>query len=282
MEEYRYEPGPDQQASMNAASHPVTGNRFKKEKVVKQAGDVSMTKIYMWLGIGLLITGAIALAVPYVFAAMTNNFTQDSELFSTVYVVMLVVSLVLMLPSSIMMGFNVGSRKSGLMKAGYFVYVVGMGFMVSSLFLSIYAYTYDPTEANAVLNPAFLSTISVSFLATAGCFILMGIIGSFTKHMNAAIPVVITGFVGVMIMSLVNLFLGVEAIYWIIDFVCFGLILLVTAIDTHNIRKIADSSQGMNGNNLAIYCAYCLYVDFINILIRVIYYVLILTSKKKN
>ena len=100
--------------------------------------------------------------------------------------------------------------------------------------------------------------------------------------MNAAIPVVITGFVGVMVMSLVNLFLGVEMIYWIIDFVCFALILLVTAIDMHNIKKIVDSSQGMNGNNLAIYCAYCLYVDFINILIRVVYYVLLLTSKKKN
>ena len=282
MEEYRYEPGPDQQASMNAASSSVPGNRFKKEKVVKQAGEVSMTKVYMWLGIGLLITGAIALSVPYIFAAMTNNFTQASDTFSVVYIAMLIVSLILMLPSSIMMGFNIGSRKTGLMKAGYFVYVVGMGFMVSSLFLSIYAYTYDPTEANAVLNPAFLSTISVSFLSTAGCFILMGIIGMFTKHMNAAIPVVITGFFGVMVMSLVNLFLGVEMIYWIIDFVCFALILLVTAIDMHNIKKIVDSSQGMNGNNLAIYCAYCLYVDFINILIRVVYYVLLLTSKKKN
>ena len=262
-------------------SRPVTGG-IKKEKVTKVSGEVSMGKVFLWLGIGLLITGAIALSVPYVFAAVSDGFTKNIDSLSTAFVAMIVISALLMLPSSIMMAFNVGSRKSGLMKAGYFIYVISMGFLVSSVLLTVYVSTFDPFGESTLLNPEFLSTVSSSFLVTAVCFLAMGIIGSFTKHMNAAIPVVITGFAGVFVLSMINFFLGVELIYWIIDFVCFALILLVTAIDMHNIRRIVDSSKGLQGNNLAIYCAYCLYVDFINIFLRVLYYVLLVSGKRKN
>lgn len=283
MDEYRYEPGPDQQASMNQTQTTTFGSKLKKEIKTHEVGEVSMPKIFVWLGIGLLITAVISLCVPYIVMALTDGFTQNPEIFSGVYIGMLVVSLILMIPSSLMMAFKVGAKNTALMKAGYFIYTVAMGMMLSSLLLVIYAITYNPTEEAAYLNPTFLSTVSMSFFITAGSFLVMGVIGSFTKHMNAAIPVVLTGAIGCLIMSIVNLFLRVDSIYWIIDFVLFGLILLVTAIDMHNIKKIAESSKGLiNGTNLSIYCAYCLYVDFINILVRVLYYVLIFTSNKKK
>lgn len=282
MEEYRYEPGPDQRASMNGVAKPVVDAHIKKEKVEKAGGEVSYPKIFAWLGLGLLTTGAIALGIPYIFMAMTKGFTENIEAMMSIYIALFIVSLVLMLPSAIMIGFNVGSRNSTLMKVGYFVYVIGMGLLISTLFVNVYLFTYDSESSTAALNPQFLSTISLSFLITAGCFLLMGLIGHFTKHMNAAIPVVMTAAIGVVIMSIVNVFLRVEMLYWVIDFVIFGVILLVTAIDMHNIRKICERSKGMNGTNLAIYCAYSLYVDFINILVRVIYYVLILTNRSKN
>ena len=282
MDEYRYEPGPDNQARNSVSGNPF-GRKAKPENAVKaSANAVSYASVFIWLAVGLLISGAIAIAIPYIFAKVTNGFTTNVESLNTTFIVLLVVSIVLMIPSEIVMAVKAVGKNSVAMKIGYFVYVIAMGLLLSSLLLSVYILTYDPSDANAILNPQFIYTVSMSFLISGGCFVIMGIIGKFTKHMNAAIPVVLTAVIGAIIISIVNIFLRVEMLYWIVDFVLFGVILLVTAIDMHNISKIIEKSKGeLDGTNLSIYCAYALYVDFINIFIRVIYYVLILTSKKK-
>ncbi len=282
MDEYRYEPGPDTQASMNNKSTNSILGKKVKEDVGTSSSDVSMTKVFIWLGIGLLITGVIAFGLPYLFTAITDGFTKNVESISKTVIALFIVSIILMIPSAIVMAVKAGAKNATAMKVGYFVYTIAMGMLLSTLLLGVYVLTYDPTDKNALLNPAFVSTVSMSFFITGGCFVLMAVIGVLTKHMNAAIPVVATAFIGVLIMSIVNFFLRVEMIYWIIDFVVFGVVLLITAIDMHNIKKIVDSSKGaLNGTNLAIYCAYCLYVDFINIFIRVLYYVLIVLGKDK-
>lgn len=284
MDEYRYEPGPDSQASLNNKStNSILGKKVKEDVGATNSSDVSMTKVFIWLGIGLLITGVIAFGLPYLFTIITDGFTKNVESISKTVIALFIISIILMIPSAIVMAVKAGAKNAVAMKVGYFVYTIAMGMLLSTLLLGVYVLTYDPTDKNALLNPAFVSTVSMSFFITGGCFLIMAVIGTLTKHMNAAIPVVGTAFIGVIVMSIVNFFLRVEMIYWIIDFVVFAVVLLITAIDMHNIKKIVDSSKGaLNGTNLAIYCAYCLYVDFINIFIRVLYYVLIIVGKNKR
>ena len=69
-------------------------------------------------------------------------------------------------------------------------------------------------------------------------------------------------------------------VYWITDFVIFGIIFVITAIDINRVKKIAEMGGFSSNTNLAIYCAYTLYVDFINIFLRVLYYVMVSKSRK--
>ena len=109
----------------------------------------------------------------------------------------------------------------------------------------------------------------------------MALFGAITKNsLNGLLPIVFTAVIGASIISLVNLLIGSEAIYWIAEFVMFGAMLLITAIDMNNIKKIAMTTEG-SSTNVALFCAFNLYVDFIYIFIRVLYYVALFTSNRK-
>ena len=153
------------------------------------------------------------------------------------------------------------------MVIGYVTYCVGMGMLLSDTMMYLFM-------DSIATGTSFGLTISITFLATAGCFLLMGLFGAFTKkNLGVLVPFLLTLMIGAMIISLVNFFLGSNFIYWVVDFVMFAVILLVVAIDMGRIRRLAQSGGFSSENNLAIYCAYSLYVDFINIFIRILYYV---------
>ena len=77
-------------------------------------------------------------------------------------------------------------------------------------------------------------------------------------------------------------------IWWVLEPFClmlvytfiFGIIFVITAIDINRVKKIAEMGGFSSDTNLAIYCAYTLYVDFINIFLRVLYYVMVSKSRK--
>lgn len=247
------------------------------QKVKADQPVLSIGKVFLWMALGLIISGVISLTLPDILGLIYQQDFLASEGALTTYVVMLVASLIVMIPISIIM--NIGARKESNkqrssigMIIAYVIYAIAMGVLLSSVML--FAYLYLEGD-----NIAFTKTIATSFLITAACFGVMGILGILFKKMNAAIPVVITAIVGIIVLTIVNIFLQSEMVYWIIDFVLFAVILLSTAIDMHNIYRIAQSGTFKTSNNLALYCGFVLYVDFMNILIRVIYYVLIATNK---
>lgn len=223
---------------------------------------LSFGKVFLWLGIGLLLTGILAFSIPEIFL----HINVDPEILAKIYLGMIIGSVIVLLPCSIMMIFFQSKVKPLAIMITYFIYVIAMGVLLSAIFLFVLA----------VEESGALWTISLSFLITSGIFMLMGLIGILVKKLNAIIPLVIALAVGILVLSLVNFFLQVSMIYWIIDFVSFGLILLVTALDIHNIKRIIDKAGDLpNATSLAIYCAYSLYVDFIYIFIKVLFYVLI-------
>ena len=123
--------------------------------------------------------------------------------------------------------------------------------------------------------------VPICFIISAGTFGVMALFGAITKNsLNGLLPIVFTAVIGASIISLVNLLIGSEAIYWIAEFVMFGAMLLITAIDMNNIKKIAMTTEG-SSTNVALFCAFNLYVDFIYIFIRVLYYVALFTSNRK-
>ncbi len=143
--------------------------------------------------------------------------------------------------------------------------------MLSSTFMTILA----------VDGPNAIMTISMSFLISAGSFLLMGLIGALTKkNLSIIYPLLSALLMGCLIISLVNVFIGSSIVYWITDFVILGVILVVSAVDINRVKKLAQAKAlDDNQNSLAVYCAFNLYVDFINIFIRVLMYVFLFARR---
>lgn len=123
----------------------------------------------------------------------------------------------------------------------------------------------------SVIFAAFdISTIGFAFLATAGLFGILALYGYKTdKDISNWRTVLYTTLIIGLIVSLINLFLGNEMIDiildWVILFVFFGL----TVYDMNKIKQLQDEPD-LDQSKLHIYGAMELYLDFINIFIRIL------------
>ena len=85
-------------------------------------------------------------------------------------------------------------------------------------------------------------------------------------------------FMGAIILGLINWLIQSTMIMWIVSFAVFAAVMFITIFDIWNIKKICE--RGAMSNNLALYCAFTLYVDFIYLLIRVLYFLIIIFGRK--
>ena len=184
--------------------------------------------------------------------------------------VLYIVSALLIFPAMIIINIQGFRKNTPLILTSYIIYALAMGVLLSVLFLNL----VGPGEG--------LNTICIAFLVTGGVFLINGLIASLTKKTNLNIlwPILGSLSLGAMTISLINFFIGSPTIYWIVDFVLLGVMLLVSLIDSFNIRKIAEAGGFTNNTNLAIYCAYTLYVDFIWIFVRILFYLVIYNNRR--
>ncbi len=244
----------------------------KTEKAVpseKQSTTLSLVKVYLWFALGLLITGVVSFVLPYLFGALVSKGTSADTL-ANVYIGLLIGSIVLMIPSFIIINVQGFRKNFPVMITSYIIYSLCMGVLLSSLILLF------------IGSGEGLNTIYLAFFITGGIFLICGLIGALTKNSNLKIvyPILFSILIGILVISLVNIFIGSNTLYLILDFVLFGVMIISTILDMHNINKIAEKGGFENGNNLAVYCAFTIYVDFIWLFIRIVYYLLL--AKNKN
>ena len=123
--------------------------------------------------------------------------------------------------------------------------------------------------AYAALNGLTMSTIFVAytsssvvstFVVTAGMFGAMSLYGYMTRSdLTSWGSFLFMGLIGVVIASVVNMFLQSSTIYWIMSFCGVIVFTGLTAYDTQKIKN-----QGNVGTKGAILGALTLYLDFIN------------------
>lgn len=111
-------------------------------------------------------------------------------------------------------------------------------------------------------------SIAATFLVTAGTFLVMSIIGYVTKmDLTKLGSILYMLLIGLIIASVVNIFLASSELYWITTYV--GVIVFVGLIawDTQKIRKtfIAHGSYDEPAQKIALMGALMLYLDFINL-----------------
>ena len=132
--------------------------------------------------------------------------------------------------------------------------------------------------AYSALNGITLSTIALvytassitsTFVITGGMFGAMSAYGYMTrKDLTSWGSFLFMGLIGVVIASVVNIFVGSSAVSWIISGIGVIVFTGLTAYDTWKIKEMA--AQGIEGRKPAILGALTLYLDFINLFLMLL------------
>jgi len=200
-------------------------------------------QVYAWMGAGLTITALMALftlSSPVIINAIAGN----RLLFFGLMIGEL--ALVFTLSGAI-------NRMSAAVATLLFVAYSAL----NGVTLSILALVYT---ANSIAS---------TFVVTAGMFGAMSIYGYLTKRdLTSMGSFLFMGLIGVVIASVVNIFVGSSAVSWIISAIGVIVFTGLTAYDTWKIKAMA--AQGTEGRKPAILGALTLYLDFINLFLMLL------------
>lgn len=215
---------------------------------VNTAYRTLMGKVYLWMTLALAVTGLTSLYVASSPDLVQSIFASRGTFW---LLVIAELALVFILSARIMkMSFST----AGIMFA---LYSVLNGVTMSFIFI---AYTS--------------TSIATAFFVTAGMFAAMSFIGFVTKKDLSSFGSFFTmALIGLIIASVVNIFLNSSVMYWIITYVGVLLFVGLTAYDTQKIKQmlieygdeVNDSTQ-----KLALIGSLSLYLDFINLFLYIL------------
>jgi hypothetical protein len=228
-----------------------------------------MRLVYVWMSLGLFITGGITLAV-------ASNTELVLSLYDK-YIFLAILQLVIVLGLS--WGIN---RMSPMVATGvFFFYAASMGVTLGIIVFSVMLGQLTDREIVRILtNPsefsAFTATsilpVAKAFFSTAGLFGAMTVIGLTTNiDLTRFGSFLMMALIGLVIASIVNIFLQSDTFSWIISVVGVLLFTGLTAYDTQKIKNWAHEPQYQEMSDdlrrLSIMGALTLYLDFINLFI---------------
>ncbi|MBR3443758.1 MAG: Bax inhibitor-1/YccA family protein [Bacteroidaceae bacterium] len=201
-----------------------------------------MRKVYLWMAFALATSG---LAAYYV--------ATSPQMLAAIYGNSYMMWVLIILEFGLVIGLTAAIRKLSFPVAAlmFVVYSLVNGIVLSSVFL-----TYT------------MSSIATTFFATAGTFGAMAVVGSVTKKDLTRIgSLAFMGLIGVVIASLINLFVGNGIFDIIISIIGIITFLGLTAYDAQKIKQMMLAADDVNNETqkLAVVGALSLYLDFINL-----------------
>lgn len=213
----------------------------------QDAATIFLAKVFNWMAAGLGLTGLVA------FFAMATGLTHvivGSPLF------------MILIVAELGMVFFLSARVEKIQAstaAGLFIgYSALNGLTLSSIFL---AYTS--------------TSIAATFFITAGMFGAMAVFGLVTKRdLSGMGSFMFMGLIGIIIASVVNIFLQSPAMYWAISFLGVVIFTGLTAYDVQKIKEMGEAGILNQGDSVikkgAIMGALTLYLDFINLFLMLL------------
>ena len=245
----------------------------------KRSVNSLIGRVYGYMFLGLLLTAVIAFGVGmafnlWIFGTLNTaniDYTIENNINSQGVMALLVI-LIIAFIGIIAMSFVVHlvffrGRHSVLTPA--IIYCSLMGLALSSLVIFV------PWEI-----------LGITFLITAVMFGVMFLISWLTKGSLHFLGVIGIGlFMGAGILSLIGVVLALTGalgaymhLYWIISLISFAGMMFITIWDMWRIKEIAE--QGSMNENLALYCAFTLYVDFIYLFMRILRFVIYFMGRR--
>jgi len=224
-------------------SFPKTGSEsFRSASVSK----TFLSSVFSWMFMGLGVTSISS----YLFSGsqelmmmLVNPETGGLNLLGWV---------VMLAPFGFVLVMGIGYQRMSFSTLSliFVLYSIIMGLSLSFIFL---AYTQ--------------ASIFKTFLIASGMFGFMAILGYSTKtDLTRFGSLMFMGLIGIVIASLVNLFLGSSSLDYIISFIGVLVFTGLTAYDVQKLKRIGASVEfaSEEGRKVALMGALTLYLDFIN------------------
>lgn len=206
-----------------------------------------INKVYAWMCLALTVTGFIAYRTAQSEALLGLVFGNS---------IILIGLIIFELGIVFWMSKNIATISSN-MAIGLFMLYSALNGLTLSILLLVYT----------------ASSIASTFFITAGTFGAMSIYGYFTKKdLTSWGNLLFMALIGLIIASVINIFLASSTLYWIITYAGVLIFVGLTAYDTQKIKNMslqldAESEEGRKG---AIMGALALYLDFINLFIMLL------------
>jgi FtsH-binding integral membrane protein len=198
-----------------------------------------MQRVYSYMAGGLALTGFVA------YAAAVSGFYQSIAGTALIWVVMLA-------PLGFVLALSFGIQRMSAATATllFWVYAAVMGLSLGGIFL-----VYTGTSIARV------------FFITAATYAAMSLYGYTTKtDLSGFGSFLLMGLIGIVIASLVNIFIGSSALQFAISIIGVVVFVGLTAYDTQRIKEMyIESDTGENAGKKAVLGALALYLDFINL-----------------
>ena len=199
------------------------------------------SKVFFWMFIGLAITFGVGYYV-------SLNETMLYNLFSKYYIFLVIAELVVV----IVLSARIRKMQPTTAKILFCLYSFLTGLTFSSVFVVYH-----------------LMSIMYIFGITSLIFLIFAAIGYFTKIDLTKIGIYLfMALLGVIICSIVNIFVGSETFDLTLTLICLIIFIIYIAYDIQVIKR--NLYQIDQEDNLAIYGALQLYLDFINIFLRLL------------
>ena len=201
--------------------------------------------VYFWMCTALLMTGATATLVAgssvLLETILTNRILFFGIIIAQFGLVWAIVG-------------KVNSFSLPVLSGLFMLYSVLTGVTLSILFV---AYTS--------------ASIASTFFITAGTFAVMSVYGYFTKtDLTKMGNMLGMALIGIIIASIVNIFMQSSVMYWIISYVGVPVFTGLIAYDTQKIKALAYEEDNEHTQKLALCGALSLYLDFINLFIMLL------------
>lgn len=219
----------------------------EKEGFVSLAFPALMRKVYVWMTLALVITGLTAYGIansPGLFYAIVSNQFLFWGLVIGEF--------------ALVLGINSAIHRLSITTATllFILYSVVNGATLSVIFM-VYA----------------LMSIANVFFITAGTFAVMAFIGYTTrKDLTSLGRMLFMGLIGIIIATVVNIFLGSSMLNMIVSYVGILVFIGLTAYDSQKIKRLlytADSTDE-SAQKIALLGSLTLYLDFINLFLMLL------------
>lgn len=224
----------------------MNNNPIMMEQTEVTALNRFFAKIYGYVAMGIGLSALVAYLSLTVFFEATLQLVMGGRL---------VIWLIMLAEIALVMFASTAAAKNSPMALPLFIaYSAINGFTIS---IVLWFYVQE--------------TILLAFVTAVGMFAVMAIIGATTKkNLSGMGQALLAALVGVIIASVVNMFLQSSGMSFIISLISVVIFAGLIAYDNQRIRYVFEETGGEVQEGWAISLALQLYLDFVNLFLNLL------------